>query len=395
MIATFTRCIFLTTALCQVLVAEFCCAAEEPDDNHEARNADDSGSLLALSHKVHQRPSSRATEKEDYPDYSEFSRSDESQSAVALQTRAVPRVHTPFRQQGPDFFPHPQVGDVTGNVNLGCHYAFSARETPIYVSCPEACQYLAEVTTTDACVFKCVTPQECGQLDDINPEASVSDGLDHFCRKCFVPGCSKCQDGENTDRCAVCEEGYMLDPESGKCSSPLHTAVIIICSVVGIIFLVLVVWYLELLTRPVVNREGVLDGLAYRSRSKLHMPKEAPSGSGVVSDHPEGRRELWPLSTNIMTTNVAGPAVAVLQLSVRCLDVGYTPRHMLGYHWSEYRHAVIQPGSTDNQDTSTGLLNHAVGTHNAIAPDAWQSHFFDRSLPGDLLPLYMPCDHSA
>jgi len=65
------------------------------------------------------------------------------------------------------------------------------------------------------------------------------------------------------------------------------------------------VWYLELVNRPVVNEEGLQYALECRSRSKVRQPE-----STEPSENPEdgiGPRLLYPFNTNLCTTNVAGP----------------------------------------------------------------------------------------
>jgi len=75
-------------------------------------------------------------------------------------------------------------------------------------------------------------------------------------------------------------------------------SVFILIGVVGAVATVGVIWwYVAIMLKPCVNEEGIQDGLQGRYRLRLFAV---------------GSEELYPLTTNLMTTNVAGPATMAM-----------------------------------------------------------------------------------
>jgi len=102
---------------------------------------------------------------------------------------------------------------------------------------------------------------------------------------------------DGTDTCAKCQTFYAVD-ENGHCNYTHWFALItvIVCCVLGALFGFF--WVVDLIMRPINNQEELTKGQAFRTRQKLHTPK----------DH-AGKRELYPLDTNLCSEVVAGPGM--------------------------------------------------------------------------------------
>jgi len=75
-----------------------------------------------------------------------------------------------------------------------------------------------------------------------------------------------------------------------------------------------IVWVVALYNRPITNPATLTHALEVRSRTKVHQPLHLPEDENSVEGTPtaDGRpRKLWPLRTNLCTTNVAGPGLAL------------------------------------------------------------------------------------
>lgn len=144
----------------------------------------------------------------------------------------------------------------------------------------------------------------------------------------MIDGCAKCaKDG--TDTCLECNRGFARIG-SRRCESKAKMIWIVGFCILGFIIVVVIAWLVNIANRPVVNEAGLHHGLALRSRAKLAMPHElephTPAAgqmdvpqSNVIPTlvMPEPRhRALWPLSTNLLTTRVAGPGL-MLQFNLQ------------------------------------------------------------------------------
>jgi len=170
--------------------------------------------------------------------------------------------------------------------------------------CPEQCPlYASNAHDKLGCNFACVEASslECVVL---NPKTPVVDLEQGMCRRCRVFGCDTCR-SDGSDRCETCLEGYELGPK-GQCAlaNPWFAGYCCIIAglvILGIAVVVVVMWVVDLSRRDITNAAGLEHSLHVRSRAKLHRPTEQGA-----------ERELWPLDTNLCTTNVAGPAVVLL-----------------------------------------------------------------------------------
>jgi len=142
---------------------------------------------------------------------------------------------------------------------------------------------------------------------DVN--ATIPDTSLRYCRRCSIPGCSKCSTS-GADRCESCSLGYVLQDVDGTCGSSFRHVWLYIVVLGTTMLAVIAVWYVELRTRPLTNVAGLTEGLAFRSRTKLHMAKQVADSSQDRAREPQGRR-LWPLTTNLLHTQVAGPGLTL------------------------------------------------------------------------------------
>merc|ERR1740129_1470030 len=168
--------------------------------------------------------------------------------------------------------------------------------------CPADCPYWA-AEVGKACRFQCLRAGQCGTLD---PNARIADPVSLICRKCKVGGCKTCSPG-TADTCKTCEHGYTLD-ESGDCSSDYFRIFISVLCIVLVLVAFLSTWLVLLQFAPITNPEGLREGLDFRSRLKLHIPKDQLVLAGI--DETSGR-QLWPLSTNLHAVPVAGPGLVL------------------------------------------------------------------------------------
>jgi len=163
--------------------------------------------------------------------------------------------------------------------------------------CPFACPYYVQnKQDLMACSFACVKGEDCLKF---NPNTGIPDEEMGICRGPMVPHCREFHVGATSDRCKVCQSWYYLE-QDGHCYSNYVILIVILA-----ILLLLVVgavgwWICDMAYRPVTNADGLRDAMMFREHSKLHMPK--------VLGH---TRHLWPLTTNLCRTLVAGPGMCL------------------------------------------------------------------------------------
>lgn len=185
-------------------------------------------------------------------------------------------------------------------------------DTPIFAPadpCPFECPYLAE-DSLYICHFRCLTATSCGSLD---PLAKIADDDDKICRRCRILGCDACVPGVK-DECSQCARGYSSDG-AGGCQSMVQYVMfgikIILAVVLGAGFL----WIMELFTRKRSNWRGLKHGLAFRWRTRIHMPLDTQEEDGVDDtdnqDEQIHEQLLYPLSTNLLRQPVAGPGLCL------------------------------------------------------------------------------------
>jgi len=175
-----------------------------------------------------------------------------------------------------------------------------------HMMCPEHCGYVAEESPEiqpKGCYFRCVRALDCGQGTS-DPKASIPDPAMHYCRRCNLPGCTKCALG-SFDMCLPnkCALGYYYD--GSTCVSRGASTLLLVEQVLQGFFFLLAVWYADLrLWRPTAGHDHVRQGLALRERTKLLAPRASCDGG----------RSHCPLLTNFQltrTANVAGPGTVL------------------------------------------------------------------------------------
>jgi len=164
--------------------------------------------------------------------------------------------------------------------------------------CPSTCPYAAEMRD-EFCHFRCVKKEECGLLNTVQ-NATIPDERLKFCRHCEVEGCMQCVASkpgqESLEKCQQCMPGYSLTRE-GECEMHGVWVFVLIAAVAGVLLVFAIWWYLCVSSKPSVNEAGVQYGLECRARSRISQA---------------GTSETYALSTNLMTTNVAGPGTMAL-----------------------------------------------------------------------------------
>ncbi|CAJ1341936.1 unnamed protein product [Effrenium voratum] len=176
-------------------------------------------------------------------------------------------------------------------------------------ACPTSCPFSAELANPEKfCHFKCVTAKECGTGDlmhnqTIPERKKVKENP--YCRFCEVEACAECVasnpgDGVVVETCKKCMLGYTLTEDGKECESHGDDVFIGIAAV-GVFFgIVGLIWYLIVLSKPVVNEDGV----KYAMESQKRMM--------VTQDHHGEEGQPYPFGTNLMSTTVAGPGTTAL-----------------------------------------------------------------------------------
>jgi len=184
--------------------------------------------------------------------------------------QAKPRFRAKFRSRGKSK-PTSRAGNIGGddktlhpwwdraslNVTLACRKPAFA---PPKHHCPDNCRFLAP-DPVQGCHWQCVPEELCGAE---GAQSSVADPDLEVCRQCDVTRCLKCVPGE--DRCMHCMVGY--DLVDGTCHSHVDSALRVLLVSVGLVLISVVIWYVGLLLRPVVNKEILEIALEHRNRCK-------------------------------------------------------------------------------------------------------------------------------
>jgi len=166
--------------------------------------------------------------------------------------------------------------------------------------CPSQCPFAAEMESR-FCHFRCVSKMQCGDPSTGTlRNASIPDEKMHLCRHCQVEACQTCKagppgaSGAALERCVKCFPGYSLTSE-GECEMKGESFFVAIGVVGAVAVVAAVAWYLSVVFRPCVNQEGITEGMEGQNRAMITMP----AGPGEEATP-------YPLSTNLLTTNVAG-----------------------------------------------------------------------------------------
>jgi len=219
--------------------------------------------------------------------------------------------------------------------------------------CPQECPLFAKnknLDEKDFCQFVCVGAST-AQCSMMNPAEPVVDTKLGICRSCWVAGCESCHlDG--SDSCSKCSAGFDLQSD-GTCSNNYWFVWILFFFALFMLVVMIGFWMFDLSRRPIVNAEGLRWGLECRSMSKLHQPKQVH----IVTDEEGGetrvvKRSLWPLNTNLLNTEVAGPGI-LLQFNFQFMLIlwGFT----VAFSWY-FLGTVTDPDLT------------MLGTHEATTP---------------------------
>jgi hypothetical protein len=120
-------------------------------------------------------------------------------------------------------------------------------------ACPEKCPYAAEMAD-QFCHFRCVEGNKCGMEGTVN-NATIPSEKTRACRFCNVEACKTCKSGppgakgKELEFCLECFPGYFLT-EEGECEMVGLWVFKTITVAAAIVVVVLVAWYLRVVTRP-------------------------------------------------------------------------------------------------------------------------------------------------
>jgi len=170
--------------------------------------------------------------------------------------------------------------------------------------CPKECPYYTQNRADDRfCTFVCVKAKECAEY---NPMRPIGDDKLGNCRSPMVQACREyvLDIDDGIDHCAVCNGGYHLGSD-GQCHYKMMDVIEGVAVVALIIILILAVWLIEMGCRTANNQTALDEALDFKNRQLLQEHVAVGhhgEGSVVHQDGPQ----LWPLSTNLCTTDVAG-----------------------------------------------------------------------------------------
>jgi hypothetical protein len=163
--------------------------------------------------------------------------------------------------------------------------------------CPPQCPFYASDKTDDShCTFVCTTAEQCAAF---NPKAPVAD-MEMQPPTCRAPNANFCKeyDLSGVDRCLKCKNHYILHEGDGQCYFEYRGLLWGTVITLVVVFVLFTAWMINLGCRKVNNDEGLQEGLEFRSACKLRQSKQD-----------NGRRPLWPLSTDLRRQEVAGPGM--------------------------------------------------------------------------------------
>eukprot|EP00929_Paragymnodinium_shiwhaense_P059982 TRINITY_DN299_c0_g1_i3.p1 TRINITY_DN299_c0_g1~~TRINITY_DN299_c0_g1_i3.p1 ORF type:complete len:956 (-),score=264.29 TRINITY_DN299_c0_g1_i3:261-3128(-) len=191
--------------------------------------------------------------------------------------------------------------------------------------CPAECPFYAQDRAdTEHCTFACVTAEDCKQW---NPNKPIADETLGACRGPMVQFCEEyVMDGETVDECRICAGGYSLGKD-GQCHYELMWVIYIVAGIVGLVVVVALAWIIDMILRPAINQKGLDQAMAHRQRNLLHKrddsaPLWSPRSLSRQATTEEASEGLWPLRTNMCTTDVAGAGI-LLHMNFQAVVIGW------------------------------------------------------------------------
>lgn len=210
-------------------------------------------------------------------------------------------------------------------------------------SCPDNCPYFGEEPESP-CHFRCVDDLGCRAL---NPQTGIADKDQGVCRTCSQTGCQQC-DPTGLDKCVECLIGHQLRPD-GSCSNRVMTMIVhTVLGVISALLLFILAWIAALALHPVVNQEGLNEGLAYRSRLILRQP---------ANENTDNRSRMWPLGVDMLDQpEIAGPGL-LLHFSFQYYIIVWsltTLSFWLIWTW-QMDHRLVSAGDGPQDDDLTAV----------------------------------------
>jgi len=162
-----------------------------------------------------------------------------------------------------------------------------------------------------------------------------------ICRSCQVEACEECLHN-GADVCKTCSPGYELLPD-GSCKSKSSWAWIACLVLTGIFTFFVLVYTIQLCIRPNVNNDAVQRGIRDRFRSRnrnAELPETQrrsvrnaaaePLTDSEHHDSDDPRGAVYPLTTNLCMTPVAGPGL-MLYFNFQCFIIIWAILVLLGW----------------------------------------------------------------
>lgn len=186
--------------------------------------------------------------------------------------------------------------------------------------CPTECPFYAQDRRDPQfCTFACVKAEDCARY---NPNKPIGDLDLGACRGPMVQFCDEyVMDGETIDKCRVCASGYDLG-EDGQCHYEFIYVLYAVAGILGLVVVVLVLWFLDMGCRPAVNQAGLDKAVqfVYDSRNKQKQVVTHSARERELTE--EEAQSTFPLTTNMCKVNVAGPGV-LLHMNFQAVIIGW------------------------------------------------------------------------
>eukprot|EP00927_Polykrikos_kofoidii_P042573 TRINITY_DN36585_c0_g1_i1.p1 TRINITY_DN36585_c0_g1~~TRINITY_DN36585_c0_g1_i1.p1 ORF type:complete len:1063 (+),score=143.49 TRINITY_DN36585_c0_g1_i1:56-3244(+) len=194
---------------------------------------------------------------------------------------ATGRAHHAIASQGwwPWSQDEPWKQSTQGPLECGVSYFAPGR-----FRCPSACPFqFPELNSS--CHWSCVNKEDCSKSDH---RASVADEEIMMCRRCKTFGCDICKPA--TETCDKCLYGY--DLVEGQCLGKMRHVWNCVFVMVGMIVIVVLLWYVSLFFRQTGNKDILSKALIHAERASLLQTEDDtwyPLNSNLRSIPQDGR----------------------------------------------------------------------------------------------------------
>jgi len=119
---------------------------------------------------------------------------------------------------------------------------------------------------------------------------------------------------DGTDTCKKCIMFFNVTPD-GQCQASWIVTLYIVIAIGVCIGVFVLIFVIDLCTRPNINNDALVRGNLHRSNMKLHSTTETfvdePQPDGSTKRSSQISRELYPFTTNLCVTDVGGPGMVL------------------------------------------------------------------------------------